>query len=76
MISLSPHSAHRGREMEFLQRQDYILQPDLNSSDTEKGLSLSRPFLFSIVWLRPVFLFNSTRPGMEIMGRFALQRNL
>lgn len=62
--------------MEFSQRQDYILQPDLSSSDIEKGLSLSRPFLFSTVWLHPVSLLNSVKPGMEILGTFALRCSL
>ena len=62
--------------MEFSQRQDYILQPYLKSSDIEKGLSLSRPFLFSVVWLHPVSRFNSVGPEVEIMGRSAPRRSL
>lgn len=32
--------------MEFSQRQDYVLQPDLNSSDIEKVCLSEGPFLF------------------------------
>lgn len=40
MISVPPRSAHREIEMVFSQRQDYILQSDLNSCGIRKGLSL------------------------------------